>query len=98
MPEQTRARVAYRAVRLARQPGDSPASPGQRTRIIMAEYERLVVTYSPPDDSVFLLCPPGTDPGTALGAARLVLPDATYQELAWYLGVIPGWTVAQEAG
>jgi len=98
MPAQTFPRVAYRAVRLARETDGSTTSPGQRTRVIMAEYSQLVVAYSPPDDSVLLLCPPGTDPLAVLGAARLVLPDATYQELAWYLGVAPGWAATQEAG
>ncbi len=54
-------------------------------RVVTADYQRLVVTYSTQDDTVYLLCPPGQDPVTVLGAARLVLPDNRYQELACYL-------------
>jgi LysM repeat protein len=69
---------------------------GQRTaehtaRIIKADHERLIVTYSVSDDTVCLLTPPGEDPQAVLRAARLVLPEDTYQELAGHLGVTPGW-------
>jgi len=60
-------------------------------RIIEANHERLIVTYSTSDDTVYLLTPPGEDPRAVLRAARLVLPENTYQELAGHLGVSPGW-------
>ena len=56
-------------------------------RIVRAGHERLVVTYSVRDDVVYVLTPPGEDPAAVLRAARLVLPDDTYQDLASYLGV-----------
>jgi LysM repeat protein len=60
-------------------------------RFVQAEHERLIVTYSISDDTVYLLTPPGEDPRAVLRAARLVLPEDTYQELAGHLGVPPGW-------
>jgi LysM repeat protein len=62
-------------------------------RIVQADYERLIVTYSVRDDTVYLLTPPGEDPRAVLRAARLVLPEDTYQELAGHLGVPSGWKV-----
>ncbi len=60
-------------------------------RVVQADHERLIVTYSVSDDTVYLLTPPGEDPRTVLRAARLVLPEDTYEELAGHLGVPPGW-------
>lgn len=62
-----------------------------KTRIIAAAHERLVVTYSALDDTAYALIPPGADPRTVLRAARLVLSDEIYRELAGYLGVAPDW-------
>jgi hypothetical protein len=56
-------------------------------RIVQAGHKRLVVTYSLRDDTVYVLTPPGEDPATVLRAARLVLPDDIYEDLASYLGV-----------
>jgi hypothetical protein len=67
-----------------------------RTRIVVADHERLIVTYSTRDDAVYLFCPPGEDPGTVLAAARLVLRDDLYRELAAHIGVAPGWGLEQE--
>lgn len=67
-----------------------PPAPG-KTRIIAAVHERLVVTYSALDDTAYVLIPPGEDPRTVLRAARLVLCDEVYQELAGHLGVAPNW-------
>jgi LysM repeat protein len=82
-------------------PGHEPPAADQRAaenraaektaKIIEADYERLIVTYSISDDAVYLLTPPGEDPRAVLRAARLVLPEDTYQELAGHLGVPPGW-------
>jgi hypothetical protein len=63
----------------------------QAARIVQADYERLIVTYSVRDDTVYLLTPPGEDPRAVLRAARLVLPEDTYEELAGHLGVPSGW-------
>ena len=63
----------------------------QAARIIQADHERLIVTYSVSDNTVYLLTPPGEDPRAVLRAARLVLPEDTYEELADHLGVPSGW-------
>lgn len=63
----------------------------ERARIVLADYERLIVTYSVADDTVYVLTPPGEDPRAVLRAARLVLPDDTYEELAGRLGVPANW-------
>ncbi len=79
-------RVAFpprEALGVARAPG--PA------RIMQAGHERLVVTYSARDGIVCVLTPPGEDPAAVLRAARLVLPDDTYEELASHLGVSADW-------
>jgi LysM repeat protein len=60
-------------------------------RIVQADHERLIVTYSVGDDTVYLLTPPGEDPRAVLRAARLVLPEDTYEALAGHLGVPSGW-------
>ena len=59
--------------------------------IVQAGHERLIVTYSVRDGIVCVLTPPGEDPAAVLCAARLVLPDDTYQDLASYLGVPADW-------
>jgi hypothetical protein len=64
-----------------------------KARIILADHERLVVSYSVRDNTVYVLTPPGGDPRAALPAARLVLHDDAYRQLAGYLGVTPGWPV-----
>jgi LysM repeat protein len=63
----------------------------QAARIVQADHERLIITYSTSDDTVYLLTPPGEDPRAVLRAARLVVPEDTYQELADHLGVPSGW-------
>jgi LysM repeat protein len=62
-----------------------------RARIILADHERLIVTYSTQDDTVYVLTPPGEDPQAVLRAARLILPENTYEELAGHLGVPSAW-------
>jgi hypothetical protein len=62
-------------------------------RIVQAEHERLIVTYCVSDDTVYLLTPPGEDPRSVLRAARLVLPEDTYEELADHLGMPSAWRV-----
>jgi LysM repeat protein len=60
-------------------------------RIVRADHERLIITYSVADDTVYLLTPPGEDPRAVLRAARLVLTEDTYEDLADHLGVPSGW-------
>jgi LysM repeat protein len=74
-----------------------PADPGQvlpswpsaaaRAHIVLADFDRLVVTRSKPDDTVYVLRPPGEDPRSILRVARLVLPESHYGELARRLGM-----------
>jgi LysM repeat protein len=71
-----------------------PANGGhaaERTRIVLAEHERLIVTYCARDHAVYVLAPPGEDPRAVLGAARLVLSEDTYEDLAGHLGVPAAW-------
>jgi hypothetical protein len=63
----------------------------ERARIVLADHERLIVTYSVADDTVYVLTPPGEDPRAVLRAARLVLTDNTYEELAGRLGIPANW-------
>ncbi|MGO9778901.1 MAG: LysM peptidoglycan-binding domain-containing protein [Streptosporangiaceae bacterium] len=58
-----------------------------KARIVVADYDRLVVTCSKRDDTVYVLRPPGEDPKTILRVARLVLPEVSYEELAGQLGL-----------
>ena len=59
--------------------------------IIQADYPRLVVTRRTADDTVYILRPPGEDPRAVLRAARLILPEDHYEELAAQLGITPNW-------
>jgi len=62
-----------------------------RAKIILSNYDRLIVTYSADDHTVYVFTPPGEDPRAVLRAARLVLPEDTYEDLAGHLGVPPAW-------
>jgi len=78
-------------------PGPRTAGPGQgpgcgqpgaeRAHIVLADYDRLVVTRNVRDDTVYVLRPPGEDPKAILRVARLVLPEGSYGELAKRLGM-----------
>jgi len=59
--------------------------------IILADHDRLVVTCSKRDETVYVLRPPGENPEAILRAARLVLPEGPYGELAEQLGVPANW-------
>jgi LysM repeat protein len=63
----------------------------QEAHIVLADYDRLVVTHNKADDTVYVLRPPGEDPRTILRVARLVLPEDPYEELAEHLGVPASW-------
>jgi LysM repeat protein len=67
--------------------------PANGAHIVMADYDRVVVTYSKQDETVFVFRPPGEDPKTILGVARLVLPEASYAELASQLGMPVSWPI-----
>ena len=71
--------------------GPAACSTAER-RIVLADYDRLVVTSSGPDGTVCVLRPPGADPEVILLAARLVLAQDRYEELAGCLGV-SAWRV-----
>ena len=60
-------------------------------RIVLADYDRLVVTHCGTDGTVYVLRPPGADPQAILLAARLVLAQDRYEELAGQLGVPAHW-------
>src|SRR6185437_9075795 len=63
----------------------------RKAKIILADHERLIVTYSAADHAVYVLTPPGEDPRAVLRAARLVVPEDTYEDLAGPLGVPSAW-------
>jgi hypothetical protein len=67
------------------------ARPAGDPRIVLADYERLVVTHSGHDGTVYVLRPPDADPQAILLAARLVLAQDRYEELAGHLGVPAHW-------
>jgi len=71
--------------------GRRPRLAVKKASIIRADHERLIVTYSLHDDTIYILTPPGEDPSTVLRAARLVLPEDKYQELADELGMPDSW-------
>ncbi|HEX4291076.1 MAG TPA: LysM domain-containing protein [Trebonia sp.] len=59
--------------------------------IVLADYERLVVTHSSQDGTIYVLRPPDVDPRAILLAARLVLAQDRYEALAGHLGVPAHW-------
>jgi LysM repeat protein len=74
-----------------RRAGRAERAAAKKARIILADHERLVVTYCARDHTVYVLTPPGEDPRAVLRAARIVLPEQTYQQLAGHLGVPAAW-------
>jgi LysM repeat protein len=90
-----------RAIARRRRPADPTADPvtsqaggpaafgaaAADPRILLADYDRLVVTSSGPDGTVCVLRPPGADPEVILLAARLVLAQDRWEELAGHLGM-----------
>src|ERR1700722_5778014 len=64
-----------------------------KARVVLADYDRVVVTHSESDGMVYVLRPPGEDPKAILRAARLVLPEDLYQELARQLGLPASWPI-----
>jgi LysM repeat protein len=77
-------------------PGQGPGSgrlAAEKARIVLADYDRLVVTHSTRDGTVCVLRPPGEDPRAILRVARLVLPEDLYGELAGQLGMYARWPI-----
>ena len=75
-----------------RGPGAGQLAP-EKARVVLADYDRVVVTHSACDGMVYVLRPPGEDPKAILRAARLVLPEDLYQELARQLGLPVSWPI-----
>jgi LysM repeat protein len=90
---QLRARASAAAAASTRPGPAGVPRPAEGARIVMADYHRVVVTCSQHDDAVFVLAPPGEDPKTILGVARLVLPETRYAELASRLGMPASWPI-----
>ena len=86
-----RRRRAVRADAAERRRDRGHRAAAAASRIVQADHERLIITYSMSDDTVYLLTPPGEDPRAVLRAARLVVPEDTYEDLADHLGVPSGW-------
>jgi LysM repeat protein len=77
----------------SRQEPSGDPLPADGARIVMADYHRVIVTCNKHDDTIVVLRPPGEDPKTILGVARLVLPEAYYAELASQLGMPVSWPI-----
>jgi LysM repeat protein len=92
VPEQARDPVLVPSPRDGREP--DPGHPAtEEAGIVLADYDRVVVTQSLHDGTVYVLRPPGEDPRMILRAARLVLPEDLYRELAKQLGMPASWPI-----
>jgi LysM repeat protein len=92
VPEQAREPVVVPAPREGREP--DPGRPAaEEAGIVLADYDQVVVTRSLHDGTVYVLRPPGEDPRVILRAARLVLPEGLYRELAEQLGMSASWPI-----
>jgi LysM repeat protein len=92
VPERAREPVLVPSPRGGREPDPGhPAAEG--VGIVLADYDRVVVTQSLHDGTVYVLRPPGEDPRVILRAARLVLPEDLYRELAGQLGMPVSWPI-----
>jgi hypothetical protein len=92
VPEQARESVVVPPPREGREP--DPGRPAaEEARIVLADYDQVVVTRSLHDGTVYVLRPPGEDPRVILRAARLVLPEGLYRELAGQLGMPVSWPI-----
>ena len=92
VPEQAREPVLVPSPRDGREP--DPGHPAtEEAGIVLADYDRVVVTQSLHDGTVYVLRPPGADPRVILRAARLVLPEDLYRELAEQLGMPVSWPI-----
>ena len=92
VPEQPREPVLVPSPREGREP--DPGRPAaEEAGIVLADYDRVVVTRSLHDGTVYVLRPPGEDPRVILRTARLVLPEGLYRELAGQLGMPASWPI-----
>ena len=92
VPEQAREPVLVPSPREGREP--DPGRPAAaEAGIVLADYDRVVVTRSLHDGTVYVLRPPGEDPRVILRAARVVLPEDLYRELAGQLGMPASWPI-----
>jgi LysM repeat protein len=91
-PERPREPASVPPPRNGQEPGSGRTGPG-KARIVLADYDRVVVTRCPGDGTVYVLRPPGEAPEAILRAARLVLPEDPYRELASQLGVPASWPI-----
>ena len=92
VPEQAREPVLVPSPCDGREP-DPGHSAAEEAGIVLADYDRVVVTRSLHDGTVYVLRPPGEDPRVILRAARLVLPEGLYRELAGQLGMPASWPI-----
>src|SRR5580704_3676276 len=88
---QASARNAKPETTSPREPSEVEPLITQEAHIVLADFDRLVVTRNKADDTIYVLRPPGEDPRTILRVARLVLPEDPYEELAEQLGVSASW-------
>ena len=88
---QAAARNAKPETTSPREPPEVETLITQEAHIVLADYDRLVVTHNKADHTIYVLRPPGEDPMTILRVARLVLPEDPYEELAEQLGVPASW-------
>ena len=92
VPEQAREPVLVPSPRVGLEP--DPGRPAAaEAGIVLADYDQVVVTRSLHDGTVYVLRPPGEDPRVILRAARLVLPEDLYRELAAQLGMPVSWPI-----
>jgi LysM repeat protein len=92
VPEQAREPVLVPSPRDGQEP--DPGHPAaEEAGIVLADYDQVVVTRSLHDGTVYVLRPPGEDPRVILRAARLVLPEDLYRELAEQLGMPASWPI-----
>jgi len=92
VPEQAREPVLVPPPRGGQEP--DPGHPAaDEADIVLADYDRVVVTQSLHDGTVYVLRPPDADPRMILRAARLVLPEDLYRELAQRLGMPVSWPI-----
>lgn len=80
-------------VRLAQVCRRRRRAPSEKATVVFADHDRLVVTCSRSagGDTICVLRPAGEDPTAILRAARLVLPEDAYRELAHQLSVVGDW-------
>jgi LysM repeat protein len=92
VPEQAREPVLVPSPRDGLEP--DPGHPAaEEAGIVLADYDRVVVTQSLHDGTVYVLRPPDADPRVIMRAARLVLPEELYRELAGQLGMAASWPI-----